>query len=222
VADAKAVKTYGLDSPIVMATVSVDPPTAATQPESQPAEPPTPVHHVVLVTQLDEAVYAMAPGGGTICEVDPHVLADLKAELMDAKVTRLDSGRAKRFTVTADSSFEFHKIAGQWKLSGEPSFPTDAAKIEETLGALRDLRAARYVRYGGADLRSYGLDKPAVIVEAEQEDGPVVRLSVSSQGPAGSAERFAVVSSAAGRVFVIAAEDAGKFQRRMQDYQRPG
>lgn len=227
---------FGLDAAMAMARITVDTPplvvnkTAtqpaaepSSQPATQPAEeielvPQPPVVHTVFVTRHEDKVYALVEGGATICEVDGKVLDDIEAELFDADVFALNATDARRLEFTGDSAFAFEKTGNDWSLLGEPSFQTDATKITTVLNALRDLKTRRYVKYAGANLKDYGLDQPAVSINAQTEDGEA-SLSISSMGPQGG-DRYASSTAAPDRVFVISAEDVGKFVKQVQDFRK--
>ncbi|HVP13026.1 MAG TPA: DUF4340 domain-containing protein [Phycisphaerae bacterium] len=236
---------YGLDAQAVTARITVDmPPMRVKKPTTQPAAQPTttspaematppatqPVEEfemvpqpprvsTIFVARHEGKVYAMIEGGATICEVDAKVLDDLETELFDTRVIGLDATQARRLEIAGETSFAFEKSGKDWLLAGEPSFQTDATKITNVLTALKDLKTKRYVKYTGANLPEFGLDKPAIKVTFEMETGQVVTLSISSKGPQGT-ERYASTSAAPDRVFVITADDAAKFTKQVQDFRR--
>lgn len=215
---------FGLDKPVVQAAVTIQPPAspapvATTQPSSQPSPPP--VVHTVKVTRHDGAVYAMVSGGETICEVDPKVLDDLVTELFDTRVATLEPSQARKIDVKGPSSFAFRKEGDDWRLVGEPTFAADAAKITELFTALRDLRAGQFVRYAGANLADYGLDKPEITIIAETEGAEPVTLMISARGKI-PGDRYAAMASTPDRVFVLKAEELPKFTKQLSDFREPG
>lgn len=220
---------FGLDSPAVEVMVTVDG-RARPLPTTQPADQEDPAAeaalepasvYIVRLGRHDGKVYAMAATGSTICEVDGKVLDDLEAELFDTRVAELDSSQVLSVAVSAGESFTFEKKDDDWTLAGEPSFATDAAKVTEVCDALRDLRAKRYIRYSQADPAAYGLSQPAVVVTAQSDDGAVLTLTVSAEGPGGG-DRYAVVSAAQDRVFVLSADDVAKFERGIEHFEKAG
>lgn len=230
------VAEFGLDRPDARVCVTVEsppmpkaPPTTQTsQPaESQPAEPelqeaPPPVEHRVLLSRHDGKVYAMLEGGATICEVDAKVMQDVEAELFDTRVTSFLPEKAVRLAVKGEETFEFSKNSENlWILDGEASFQTDPAAMTSFLGAVRDVRASRFVAYVGANPAQYGLDQPAIRVTADLEDGGTVSISISGSGPA-EGGRYAMMASAPDRVFVIGDEDYAKFNKTIRDFHKAG
>lgn len=217
---------FGLDKPIVKVSVTVQPPpkprppTTSSQPV--PEEPlPPPIVRTVLVTRHQDSVYAMAPDGKTICEIDPKVIDDLVAELYDTKVATLEPSQGRKLTVGGASPFSFRKDGDQWRLVGEPTFEVDPAKITEMFTALRDLRAGQYVRYSGAKPADYGLDKPEYTITAETEGGEPVQLLISSRGK-GQGDRYAAMAAVPGRVFLLKAADVSKFTKKLSDFRKQG
>jgi len=232
---------FGLDAAGAMVRVTVDtPPLVVKKPTTQPAveassqpttEPATtqpveetelvpqaPVVHTVFVTRHEGKVYAMVEGGDTICEVDAKVLDDIEAELFDARVFVPAAAESRRLEFGGAAKFTFEKTGNDWVLAGEPSFQTDSTKIANVLNALRDLKTKRYIKYAGANPKDYGLDQPAITVAVEVEGARNV-LATSSMGPQGG-DRYASVSAAPDRVFVISAEDVDKFNKQVQDFRK--
>jgi hypothetical protein len=223
VGSASEAPKFGMKRPDVLATVTVDaapkPPTS--QPTSQTAvEPPgEPTIHTVLISRVNDKVYAMAPGGLTICEIDPKVLDNLKVELLDTKVLALDPSQVRKISYDGAAKFTFNKSGSKWNLEGEPSFKADAATVTDVLSTVRDVRAKQYARYSDGKPAEYGLDKPAAIITIEPETGDIVSLSISNVGPTGTADRYASVGSNPGRIFVIKAEEATKLLKSVSDFQ---
>lgn len=215
---------FGLDKPIVKLAVTVEtppPPPVEGEAPSEDAMPPAPTVHQLRVTRMGDAVYAMLESGQAICEIDPKVLEYLKEELLDCRVTAIEPSQARALRFTGASPMNFERDGDTWRLAGEPTFAVDAVKLTQVLEALRDLRADRYVRYRGADLKEFGLDAPAVSVSVEMEDGSSVALMISARGPT-EGERFAAVASQAGRVFVLDEDAHAAFTLQVADFQRPG
>lgn len=223
VAPASEAAQFGLDKPVVRAVLTIQepPPAPTTQESTETAMPPAPTTRTLLVSRKGDAVYAMIEGGRTICDVDPRVLDNLMSELLDRKVAEVDPSDVRLLTFGGEATIAFEKSGDAWKLRGEPTFPVDNAKVSDVLSALRDLRAARFVRYRGANLSEYGLDAPSVSLTAERNDGTSLTLLLSARGPSES-ERYAAVASQGGRVFVISNEDAAKFVRKVADFQSAG
>jgi len=221
--------SFGLDRPEVKVAVTVEAPakpkkTPTTQPATQPDDdaaetPDPPTLHTILVGKHGDKVYAMAVGGMTICEVDGKVLDDLKAELFDRRVAEVETSDVYRLAFSGTATFTFERDGEDWVLQGEPSFATDPSQITKLCEALRILRAERYVRYVGAAPADYGLDQPAVVMTVGAEDGESLTLTISTTGPE-EGGRYAAVSTAEGRVFVMKSGDVSKFTKQVQDFQK--
>lgn len=218
---------YGLDHPNVRVTVTVQPPAkpvpttqpanGTTQPAEGPETPPPPVSTTVLLSRHDGKVYAMAEGGATICEVDMKVVTDLEAELLDTHVIDAKSAEIKRVAFGGETPFVFEKEDTGWKLAGEATFRTDPTKVTEVLETLANLKAVRFVKYAGANLADYGLDKPVITVTVDTDGGQTIVLSVSQRGPTGT-DRYAAISTQPGRVFVMKGEDVLKLTKKVADF----
>lgn len=223
VALASEAARYDFEKPIVRAAIAVQTPPPASQPTSAPEDqlPPSPTTHVLRVTRIDGVTYAMVEGSPTICEVDPKVLDDLKAELFDRKVVDVQPTQCRKLSLRGPSTSVFEKDGDAWKLAGEPSFAVDPAKVTALLTDLQALRAERFARYRGADPAEFGLDQPAVSISVESDQGNETTIIISARGPT-PAERFAATAQNAGRVFVIKAEDAAKFSKEVADFQKQG
>jgi hypothetical protein len=225
---------FGLSLPSAVKTVvTVDaPPQPKKTPTTQPAEgPPVPAEeaeepsgpptvYTVVVARHGDKVYAMIEGGATICEADGKVLDNLEAELFDTRVATIDPSAARRLSFGGPGGFTLEKKGDRWLLAGETSFAADASKITNVFEAIRDLRAERFVRYEGANPAEFGLDEPAVVLTAQTDEaeGVAVTIRVSATGPADGG-RYAAVSSAQGRVFVIKSEDVEKLAKQVKDFQ---
>ncbi|MFH1419911.1 MAG: DUF4340 domain-containing protein [Planctomycetota bacterium] len=229
---------YGLQTPAVRATITVESPpkpkTATSQPSSASASAPAtapaetvedkpgpPVVYTVLLSRHDGQVYAMLDGGATICEVDAKILEDLEAELLDTLIAPVQSDEVIRLACRGDTKFTFEKDDDEWRLEGEPSFQTDGAKIKTALTAIQNLQADRYVRYSGADPAEFGLEQPAIVVEVQTTSGDVVSLLISSRGPEAGGQ-YASTSTTPDRVFVLKAADVATFRKQVQDFHKGG
>lgn len=223
--------TFGLDRPEIRAIVTVQappPPRPASQPTSdaasQPAEPepaaPPPVAHALLVSRhTDSKVYAMKSDGAVICEIDEKIFENLDAELLDTKVLAVDPSTVVALRVAGAATYELEKSGDRWTLAGEPSFTGDDAKVRAVAEALRDLRAKRFVRYGGADLAAYGLNAPETAIAIRSDDGRMHELRVSATGIGG--DRYACTADG-DRVFLLPATELPKFVKPVQEFRKPG
>lgn len=192
-------------------------PTTAT--ETQPVEPPDPPvkYTVVLAKAADNKVVAMLEGGQTIAEVDAKAFDDLSAELFNTRVVVLQTDKVTGVTIGGANDLAFAKDGTKWQLAGESSFPVDPAKMIAYIDAIRDLKAKRFVKYAGANLAEYGLDKPVLTVAVRSDTAPF-ELLVSERGPTDDT-RFATSSAGRDRIFVISKEDFDKLNKQARDFQ---
>lgn len=222
-ADAAKYGLTGADALRVSVWVNPQPkPKPTTTTESQPAEPvePPTKHTVVLAKTPENKVVAMVEGGQTIAEVDAKAYDDLTAELFDTRVAIIQSDKVTSVSISGANNLAFNKDGTKWQLVGEASFPVDPAKMTTFIDAVRDLKAKRFVRYAGANLAEFGLDKPALTVLLQSDAAPI-ELLVSGEGPT-DALRYATSSAGRDRVFVIAKEDFDKLNKQAKDFQTGG
>lgn len=215
---------FGLDQPAARITVTAQPPAPPT-PTTQPAEsesPPPPAYsRTLLVAEKDGTVYGSLEGGRTVCEIDPVVLENLRAELYDTRVAVVEPSQVRRLSLrrAGDWQVNLEKQGDQWALEGEPTFKVAAAKVTEVLNALRDLRAQKYVRYAGANPADYGLEGPERIVETQSDDGTSMKLLISARGPEGGG-RYAANAANVDRIFVIQDGDSATLDKKAADFQQ--
>src|SRR5207253_2480951 len=71
----------------------------------------------------------------------------------------------------AEMPFVLEKKDGAWHVAGDPKAQVNAETVRDTLDALANLKAERYVVDQGADLKLFGLQPPALLLEAKTESG---------------------------------------------------
>ncbi|HUN82630.1 MAG TPA: DUF4340 domain-containing protein, partial [Phycisphaerae bacterium] len=223
-------KRFGLESPTVKISVSVDnPPRPKATPSTQPTSGPTPpelesVPPTVLtasLTRIGDKTYAMTEGGKVICEIDGKVLDDALAELLETKLASIDPAQASKLIYSGTENFSFEKSGDGWKLAGEPSFSVDPAKITEVFTTLSGLKAKEFTRYTGAKLAEFGLNAPATTITAQTSDLNSTTLRLSTQGPS-SGGKYACLTAQLDRVFVLKQEDVDKLTKKVKDFQKAG
>ena len=218
--------SYGLDKPAIRLSITSEPPPKP-EPTSQPAEAPaTPlvpqtVQTLFINKHTDDKVYAMVEGAATICEIDGKVYDDLNVEFFDPKVVSVDPSQIRRLAYGGKSAFEFNKSGDAWKLKGEPSFPVNEGKITEVLNTLRDLRAQSFVRYNDAVLSEFGLGEPALEITVQNEAGESTTVKFAKTGSS-DADRYAVASTAADRVFLVTTAEVEKLTKTVGNFRSGG
>jgi len=227
VAAAAEAARFGLTDPqAVKVSVLVNPPPKpqpTSEAASQPVEPPDPPvkFTVVLAKTADNKTVAMLETGRTICEIDAKIYEDVTAELFESHVVVLVTAQVRGVTLGGANSLEFTKDGAKWQLAGEASFPVDPAKMTAYLDAIRDLRLKHYVRYTGANLAEFGLDKPALTVSVQTDAPSPFELRVADRGPTDDT-RFATSSTGLDRVFVLSKDDVAKLDKQAKDFQTGG
>ncbi|MCK6456989.1 MAG: DUF4340 domain-containing protein [Phycisphaerae bacterium] len=239
VGSADQLAEFGLDRAAVVASITVDPPppppkpAPTTQPTTAPAtqpvveEPPPPTgkpeHYAIRAARKDDKVYVHVEGSQTIGEVDARVFDNLSAELLDRRVVPMEQTQVTALSLTRGSGapFTFEKSGEQWKLVGETTFPCDASKINEVVGAMCALRLDRFVHYQPTDLKRFGLDQPVLRVKVRGESGEHELLIAAAGPPEDSTGKRYAALAGSGSVFLISKDDAAKFDQEIQAFQRP-
>ncbi|MBI3409911.1 MAG: DUF4340 domain-containing protein [Planctomycetes bacterium] len=84
----------------------------------------------------------------------------------------LDAAQVESLKVSGPISFSLNKNeGGKWTLSTDVGAIVDSKKVSDTLDAIADLRALRYVADHKADLKLYGLEPPVWTVELQMPTG---------------------------------------------------
>jgi hypothetical protein len=130
---------------------------------------------------FDASVYVRAGQGG-VDRVSGAARWSLEKDLLDLRDKRLlplEEGAVTRLEVNGRKlSYVLARDGGGWRLAAPRVEPADAATVSRILGALRDLRATRFVDAPGPD-REHGLDRPLWTVKVADASGERV-LAVGS------------------------------------------
>ncbi len=105
---------------------------------------------------------------------------------------------------------------GTWQLDGKPDQKLNQEAVSETLGALANLKAERYVRDKDAPLDVYGLGKPKHIVEATTGMG--TKQSLHLGNVEGGSKRLYAALPGQTAVFVLSEADSAKLGRDAKAY----
>ena len=105
----------------------------------------------------------------------------------------LDPAAIQRIRFQGAAKFALEVKNGQWKVIDvpAPSFAADDMGLRNSVGPLLDLRAMKYVAFGGKiDLASFGLDKPIASVSVTLAEGPKDKtteqvLEIGKEAPCG-------------------------------------
>jgi hypothetical protein len=166
-------ETAGLARPAVSVTAYVSdapPAPASTTPATQaagtrPAGTPVTLQ-IGLYTDLikKNAVYAGLADNPEVFTLRAEAFTKLNRELKDLRdtaVTPAPVANASDFTVTTGTgtTLAASRKDGKWTITAPVSVPGDSFAIGDFLGALRDLRAIRFVDNAG-NLAAIGLDPP--------------------------------------------------------------
>ena len=120
-----------------------------------------------------------------ILKVDASAISRLDLEKKDAKPIVL---------AKADS--------GEWKITGPQPFGADQAVVSGMLSTLSSLNSERIVEDKAADLKQYGLDRPALRLDISEKDNKTQKLLIGDDTPTGGATYAMLVGDP--RVFTMA------------------
>jgi hypothetical protein len=155
-----ALAAYGLDRPRAKVTLSLE----GGGEES-----------IALGTDnpFDASVYVLAGQEG-VDRVSGSARWSLEKDLLDLRDKRLvpaDEGEATRLEVRGGRvPYVLERDGGGWRVAAPRPDRADESAVGRILGALRDLRATRFVDAPGPD-RDYGLDRPRWTVKVTSPSG---------------------------------------------------
>ena len=75
---------------------------------------------------------------------------------------------------------------GKWKLTEPKPLPADQDSVSSIVSSLSALNADKVIENKAADLKPYGLDKPALDIQIKQKNGKTAELLVGDDTPTGS------------------------------------
>jgi hypothetical protein len=113
--------------------------------------------------------------------------------------------------------FVLTKADNDWQVAGMPSAKVKAEAVTDALAALAGLQAARYVVDQGADLKTYGLAEPQLVLEVKPRSGKAHVLHVGNRE--GDSKRYyaRVAEGDSSAVFTISEEDAKRIVRPLKE-----
>ena len=131
--------------------------------------------------------------------------------------TGFDAAQVEMLTVSGEGSpFTLRKVNGAWQLDGKPDQKVNQEAVSETLGALANLKADRYVRDKDAPLDVYGLGKPKHVIEAQTTGG--VKQVLHLGNVEGGSKRLYAALPGQTAVFVLSEADSAKLERDAKAY----
>jgi hypothetical protein len=136
--------------------------------------------------------------------LDRAFFDSLLAEFRTDAVLSFDESDVTRFSIREnETTHAFSRSDDRWTYEAEPDLPLEAAKVDQLLLRIKDLKTTRYVTHLGDDPAAFGLDAPAREVVISLGDGVSLILNISdksSNAPGGGV--FATVTDASG-VFLL-------------------
>jgi hypothetical protein len=164
--------------------------------------------------------YAKLASGPLVFLLDPAVSELALAEHRSRKFwPRVDAAQVEKVTYrTAKGAFTLEKVGGDWEVAGKPKAKVNAEAVRDLLDALDGLRAERYVADAKADLKLYGLDGTALLLEVET---PAGKRAVRVGRQEGESERRYANVPGSDAVFVIAEAAARRIVRPLEAFTAP-
>jgi hypothetical protein len=91
----------------------------------------------------DQRCYAKLTGGDTVFLLDPQTTNRATAEYRKRALwTGFDAAQVESLTISGEgTSITLRKLGGAWTIEGKPDAKVDADAVNDTLGALANLRA---------------------------------------------------------------------------------
>jgi len=201
-------RAYGLDKPIVVATVTY---------KDKDDEKKTHTKTLEIGAKTDDDTrYARLTDGDLVFTIAKSVVENLQDELHDRKVMDFDKDKVKAVTVAhaGQPPFTFVKEDGQWQLEDRESIEVRSSAVEDVLSDLDYLQTERFAAYEAKDLAPHGLDKPRVVVtvKLEAEERKVLVGSALEDGKA------LARAGTSNDVFELKKEEAEHLLRYLGDY----
>ena len=132
------------------------------------------------VTEHEGSYYAMRSGLPSIYAVDQSFYDRLFEEFRSEKVLAFDDTEVTRFSIRRGAQTHTFVREGEgWTYAAETDLPLDAAKVDNLLLQIRDLKTNRFVVHNGSETVAYGLGAPEyeVTVSIDGADPQVLLVS---------------------------------------------
>jgi len=219
---------YGLDRPDVSVVLTGKfevrqmpasrPTTTTSAPATQPRIEYITRRYPMVFKKREAAVYAALAEDKQVAKVSDEVYKAVRAELLQRDVFGdIETQQVDRLVIARGGrQFAFEKVQGRWRYPADPVFQVKASAVEDVIEALSDLQAKRFVDFEAEQLDRYGLDKPALVVEAYRGGERLARLSVGKE--ADDEGRFAICSGPKRWVFVISDSDVEKLDKQLKQF----
>jgi hypothetical protein len=205
---------------------------SGTQPAAAaPAPPPPPEIKIyrLSLTQgkkegdKDGTIYAARDDQDIVYELDRKIFDDATAEMRDRQILKFEVANVIELGFEqSGTQVSVRKTGENWKYVPDPLVPIDDQKVTEKLNVFRDLKTHDYETYRDADLAKYGLDKDYDRMWVVLNDGKRLEVMLSKTAKVNDADksRYAALASDPKAVFLLKGDQAGKFQQKLEDFQK--
>ncbi|MFL5340065.1 MAG: DUF4340 domain-containing protein [Gemmataceae bacterium] len=161
--------------------------------------------------------YAKLAGGDMIFLLPTAATQRAMAEYRKRSLwSNFDAAQVETLSISGENAFTLRKVNGTWQLDGKPDQKINQEAVTETLGALANLKAERYVRDKDAPLDVYGLGKPKHIIEAQTGMGQKQVLHLGNAE--GGSKRLYGALPGQTAVFVLSEADSAKLDRDVKAF----
>jgi len=142
------------------------------------------------------------------------------AEYRQRKPWEVDAAQATEIAMTTPSGrFTLEKSGQTWIDPAKPADPINAPVVNELLGTLSALSVERYAVDRGADLKLFGLEKPAVTLTLTSAGARHALEIGGTVGGSDGKQRYArVVDKDRSDVFVLSGADTTRLTRDRTAY----
>ncbi|MCG3137887.1 MAG: hypothetical protein HJJLKODD_01742 [Phycisphaerae bacterium] len=192
---------------------------------STPDEPLTPQeadarHYTIELFEQDQRVVVRLAEQGGVFEVDPVLVEQLQAELVNDKIFNYQPKQVVEVSITdADRTTSLQRDGQRWRYSVDRDIPLDSAKVDTFVSQLNNLVISRFVSYATVASADYGLDQPVRRVVIRLEDGTSQELLISSQAVADGSVQYYAQQISSGRVIIISESTLKNCQIRLERFE---
>lgn len=181
---AKDLAKYGLDKPTIRVVLRVEGGSDV-------------ILRVGAENAFDSSMYVATGDASDVIQAEGNFKWAVDKELFDLREKRVapfDDPVLKQLEMRVDTNrFALKKQGGKWEVSAPHTGPADETTVNKVVGALRNLRATKFVTdtYGPGDDVKYGLAVPRLEATLTLEGGAKLELVIGQADEAGTKKTYA-------------------------------
>ena len=150
-------EVYGLDAPGIEVVVGFS------KEEDEPEKEPKKLY--VGKALPDNTYTAYIEGSDLIFTISQEVYNLLTQELHSLEVFDFDADKVIRISIKGPRNLVLEKKEGTWRAALPEGLAVSSFKTEKFIEEFSELETRKFAQYSPADLKPFGLDKPAVTIE---------------------------------------------------------